>query len=102
VPVGDGGDRDDRAEPHDTGRRHAVGESAVVGLADHARMTVVPGCGHRQVVLVVAGHPPVQPVDDGLHAGDVPGAAVHGASGGEPGAVHVGEDHRVAAWHEVV
>ena len=46
VPSGNGADRDDRGQALDARRGGAVGERAVVGLADHARLAVVPVGGH--------------------------------------------------------
>jgi hypothetical protein len=104
VPSGDRADRDDRLEALDAGGGDAVGERAVIGLADHGRRAVVPvgGAGRGPVHCGVARDAAVEPVDDGLEAGDVSRAAVPHAARGERGAERVRGDERVPARDEVV
>ena len=102
VPLRDRRDRHDRGQALDAGGGDAVGERAVVGLADHRRLAVVPRRGDRVAVLVEAGPAAVEPVDHGLHALDVARAAVHRAAGRVAGAVHLRVDEGVAARDEVV
>src|SRR5690606_29791866 len=80
----------------------AVGEGAVVGVADHGGLAVVPVGDDLGASRIPSDDAALQPVDHDAHARDVAGAAVHGAPGGGPSAVHVGEDDGVAARHEVV
>ena len=106
VPSGDRRDGDDRLQAVDAGRRHAVGQRAVVGLADHRRAAVVPVGDHllRRLIRSLVGEgAAVEPVDDRLLAGDVLRAAViRAALRRVAGAEHLAQHVRVAARHEVV
>ena len=106
VPGGDRRDRHDRLQALDARGGDAVGERAVVGLADHRARAVVPvgdDLGRGQRRGLVGLHAAVEPVDDRLLAGDVAGAAVHRAAVlGVARAVHLAEHVRVAARDEVV
>ncbi len=102
VPAGDPGDRDDRLQALDAGRRHRVRQRAVVGHPDH------PGTAGRPVrpdpvaVRVESFRPPVQPVDDGLHPERLVAPARGRAAGRTTGAEAVGENHRVSPRHEII
>jgi hypothetical protein len=103
VPIRDRRDRDDRLEPFDAGGRDAVRQRAVVGLADHGGVAAAPGGQHRVAVRrVEARDVPVEPLDHGLHPGDVARAAVQRAALRVAGPVHLREHVRVAPRHEVV
>ena len=66
VPGTDRRNRHDGLQPGDAGRRDAVGDRAVVGLADHPDVPGAPARGHGAAAGLrgVAGRAAVQPVDD--------------------------------------
>src|SRR5690606_7573901 len=72
VPAGDGGDGHDRRQPLDPGGGRGVGERAVVRLADHAGLAVVPVGDDLVTGGVEALTPAVQPVDRRHRADVVP------------------------------
>ena len=102
VPGGNRADRDDRGKPVGARRGGGVGQRPVVGLADHPRLAVVPARQDGVPVLVVRGPTAVEPVDREHGAAVVGCAAGDGAAGGEPGADHVQQHHRVPTRDEVV
>ena len=102
VPRTDRGDRDDRLEALHSRRGNAVGERAVVRLADHADLAVGPAGTHLLTVPVDGSGAPVQPVDHRLHRQDVGVGAFVGASGRARRTRHIDRDVCVPTGYEVV
>ena len=105
VPGGDRRDRHDRGQALDARGGDAVRERAVVRLAEHRVLAVVPVRDDGRVArraAVVAGDAAAEPVDDGLEARDVAGPAVHRAAGRPGRSDRLRGDERVPARDEVV